>query len=437
MKKYFLHTMGCQMNRADSDSMGRSLRQSGLTAAAAREDADVIIINTCTVRRNVELKAFAYIGRLQQLKEKKPALKIIVAGCAAQRLGEQLQKKFPFVDLVVGAQAAADFSELLRPLVPCVPGAAEAVSDAYATGSPATAFVTIMRGCDNFCSYCIVPHVRGRETSRAASEILAEIESLAATGVKEVTLLGQNVNSYAGKTHHGSMDFPGLLRAVSAIEGIRRIRFTTSHPKDLSEKLMHVMATTDKVCRHLHLPLQSGSDRILKAMNRNYTAADYARLASRLRETLPSVALTTDIMAGFPGETDEDFRATLRLVETTGFDSLFAYKYSPREGTAAFALPDDISAELKETRCAEILSLAANISAQKNAALLHTLQEVLVEKREADLCTGRTGANTKVYFFSEDPEITAGSFADIRITECRITTLVGKVEKRGGGQFYF
>ncbi|MHB9155980.1 MAG: tRNA (N6-isopentenyl adenosine(37)-C2)-methylthiotransferase MiaB, partial [Endomicrobiales bacterium] len=368
-----------------------------------------------------------YLGRLKPLKEKNPGLKVIVAGCAAQRLGEKLIKKFPLIDLVVGAKDIDRFSEWCDSVFGCS-GEGDAGDLPRPARSAVSSFVTIMRGCDNFCSYCIVPHMRGRESSRSVEDILAEVRARAKDGVREVTLLGQNVNSYAGAFSNGSRaDFAGLLNAVSAVEGIERVRFTTNHPKYLSDALIRTIAGTGKICKHVHLPLQSGSDRVLQAMNRGYTVADYSRLARKLRDAVPGISLTTDIMVGFPGETEEDFRETMRLVEKNEFNSLFAYKYSPREGTASFALKDDVPPEAKEKRLSELLTLANTISARKNARLIDTVQEVLIEKREERFCTARTDVNTKTYFYTDDPLHVPGNFVRVKVKECRITTLVGVI----------
>ena len=426
--KYFIYTLGCQMNVADSEAIAVYLRHMGMKPTNKRHEADVIVLNTCTVRRQVELKALSYIGWLTPLKEEYPKLKIIVAGCLAQRMGNKLIKKFPIIDLVIGAKYIERFPAFFNAAFG-YPG--ETVSDTYHSHpdqSSVNAFVTIMRGCDNFWSYCIVPHVRGRERSRSVDDILSRVRALAQSGVNDVTLIGQNVNSYAASVSDGTMtDFSDLLHFVSTVEGIQRIRFTSNHPKDLSDKLIKTMAVTGKICKHMHLPLQSGSDRILKAMNRKYTAADYFQLVTNLRSAIPDISLTTDIMVGFPGETDEDFQQTMRLVKAIGYNSLFAYKYSPREGTASFALHDDIPLKKKEERLEIILAVAEKISLQKNAQHMDAVLEVLVEKKKDRFCTGRTDTNRKVYFFSNDPKIIVGKFVHVKITECKITTLVGEV----------
>jgi len=428
--KYFIYTLGCQMNIVDSETIAAYLRHIGMKPVDKKDKADVIVLNTCTVRKQVELKAFSYIGWLRPLKENYPKLKIIVTGCLAQRMGKKLQKKFPIIDLVVGAKDIKKFPVFFNTAFGYPQ---EPVSDTYHpqhVQSSVSAFVTIMRGCNNFCSYCIVPYVRGRENSLPAEDILSKVRDLAQNGVKDVTLIGQNVNSYAATPCDGTMtDFSDLLRLVRTVEGIQRIRFTTSHPKDLSDKLIKTMAVTDKVCKHIHLPLQSGADRILKAMKRNYTADDYFQLVTKLRDAMPNISLTTDIIVGFPGETDKDFQQTLGLVETIGFNSLFTFKYSPRKGTASFAFPDNVPLKKKEERREIILALAEKISIQKNAGHMDMVHEVLVEKKKGRFCTARTDTNTKVYFFTDNPEIIVGKFVDVKIIECRITTLVGEVSQ--------
>jgi len=429
--KYFIYTLGCQMNLADTEAIAAYLRHIGMKPVDKKNKADVIVLNTCTVRRKVELKAFSYIGWLSPLKENNPKLKIIVTGCVAQLMGEKLKKKFPIIDLVVGAKDIERFPAFFNTTFGYPE---ETVSDFYhphPVQSSVSAFVTIMRGCDNFCSYCIVPHVRGRESSLPVEDILSRVRTLAQSGVKDVTLIGQNVNSYAASTCDGTItDFSDLLRLVSTAEGIQRIRFTTSHPKDLSDKLIKTMAVTDKVCKHIHLPLQSGSDRILKAMKRNYTAGNYLKMVTKLRVAMPDISMTTDIIVGFPGETEEDFQQTVVLVKAIGFNSLFAFKYSPREGTASFAFQDDVPLKKKEERLEIILAVAEKISIKKNARHMDMVQEVLVEKKKSRFCTARTDTNIKVYFFTDNPEIIVGKFVHVKIKECRITTLVGEVNSQ-------
>lgn len=423
------------MNVADSDLMAAHLQDRGMTLTSSRESADIIILNTCSVRFDAEHKALSLIGKLRPLKRAKPGLKIVVAGCAAQRLGGKLKKLFPFVDLVAGAMEIGRMPWLLDREFPpgdrpAPPPASRARLPARAKESAAAAFITVMRGCGNFCSYCIVPHVRGPESSRPAREVIAEIQARVAQGYKEVLLLGQNVNSYSGACEgQGSLDFPGLLARVNAVKGLERIRFMTSHPKDLGPKLIEAMATLEKVCGHLHLPLQSGSDRILAAMNRKYTAADYAALAGRIRDRVPGVSLTTDILLGFPGETDEDFKKTLSLVSGIGFNSLFAFKYSPREGTRAYSMPETVKEEEKEDRLRRVEEAADRISRKKNAALVGTVQDLLVEKHEKGRWTGRTRSNVKVFFAAPGKKDLQDGFVNVKITAARINTLLGELQE--------
>lgn len=434
MKTYFIQTFGCQMNVADSNLIASHLENRGMKMTGEKESADIIVLNTCSVRAHAELKALSYIGRLQPLKKAKPELIIIVAGCAAQRLGKELNKRFPIVDLVIGAKEMDYLSEIFDRSFSDASSSGQtmpsrSVLPSRAKESPITAFVTIMRGCGNFCSYCIVPYVRGPEKSRAAAEIISEIEAYAANGYKDITLLGQNVNSYKDEGQEKAIDFPELLKIINNIKGIERIRFMTSHPKDLSDRLIEAMASLDKVCGHLHLPLQSGSDNILEAMNRKYTAAHYIGLVDKVRKRLPDISITTDILVGFPGETEEEFNKTLSLIERIGFNSLFAFKYSPREGTASFNIPETLSNEVKEKRHQRVLELATGISARKHAALEGTVQNVLVEKSEEGFCTGRTRSNLKVFFSAPEGKGMIGKFADVRIERTKINTLVGEIVK--------
>lgn len=431
MNKYFIKTFGCQMNVADSNLMAAHLEDRGMALTDSRENADVIILNTCSVRFHAEHKALSFIGRLKPLKLENPNLKIIVAGCAAQRMGKELKKRFPIVDLVIGAKEMDYVGEIIERSFP------NKLSDVTARSvhtalpsrqkeSAAMAFVTIIRGCQNFCSYCIVPHVRGPEKSRPVQEIISEIESRAADGYKDIMLLGQNVNSYNGKCESGEqIDFPGMLELINDIKGIERIRFMTSHPKDLSDRLINAIAELDKVCEHLHLPLQSGSDTILSAMNRKYTVADYCALVDKVRSRLPDISLTTDILIGFPGETEDDLNKTRDLINRIEFNALFAFKYSPREGTASFTIAETISEAEKEKRLQIILEAADAISIKKNTALFGTIQNVLVEKTEDGICTGRTRSNLKVFFPAPPDKNINGTFIDVEITKAKINTLTG------------
>jgi tRNA-2-methylthio-N6-dimethylallyladenosine synthase len=362
----------------------------------------------------------SFIGRLEPLKKENRHLKIIVTGCAAERMGKALQRRFPIVDLTLGAKSIQSFPEVFDT---AFPARSKKLPAPVADKSPLSALVTIMRGCDNFCSYCIVPHVRGREESRPAGEIIDEIVALAGEGTKEVMLLGQNVNSYQGTFKKHPLDFAGLLAGINEIPGIERIRFMTSHPKDLSDALIDAMSSLDKVCEHLHLPLQAGSDNVLKAMNRSYTAAAYKKLIEKLRRTVPGISITTDIMVGFPGETEQDFKKTMALVLTVRFDALFAFKYSPRPGTASANLPDDVDREAKEARLAALLDAANGISLSKNATLVGTVEEILVEEADGLNAMGRTRTNKKVFFTA--PHDLTGQTVNVRISEAKPNSLTG------------
>jgi tRNA-2-methylthio-N6-dimethylallyladenosine synthase len=420
------------MNVADSRLMAEHLESLGMSLSLDRETSDVIVLNTCSVRYDAEHRALAFIGRLKPLKERNPEIRIIVAGCAAQRMGQELKRKFPFVDLVVGAREIDGFPETFNRAFPGflkknMP--AEKVRlPSRGKESPAAAFVTLMRGCQNNCSYCIVPHVRGPEKSRPVAEVLGEIEACVRDGFKEILLLGQNVNSYNGTGENSRpVGFSELLKRVNDMDGVERIRFMTSHPKDLSDELIEAIASLPKVCEHLHLPLQSGSDTVLKAMNRKYSAADYLALVDKLRARVPGISVTTDVLIGFPGETEKDFQKTLDIIERVRFDSLFAFKYSPRPCTASFSLAQTVPEPEKEKRLQRVLATANGISTRKHAALAGTVQNVLVEKTDKGICTGRTRSNLKVFFKAPRGKDVTGAFVNITVTRTKINTLLGDV----------
>jgi len=352
-RQFYLETFGCQMNVVDSERIVDLLQEMGYCQVDAPDTADLILLNTCSVRAKAERKVYGHLGRFKPLKDQRPELILGVGGCVAQQEGERMLAQVPYLDLVFGTHNIHMLPQLVLDAERRrVRGAATEFLDRETRlqlfpprrgGEGVTRFVTVMQGCDNFCSYCIVPHVRGREVSRPRSEILDEIRGLAAAGVREVTLLGQNVNSYALK-ETGEPGFARLLGEVQQIDGIERIRFTTSHPKDLSQELIECFGTLDKLCHHLHLPVQSGSDRILAAMNRGYSAAGYLDKVTRLKEVCPDIRLTTDIIVGFPGENQDDFERTLALVEEVGYADAFTFLYSARPGTAAADMHETASA---------------------------------------------------------------------------------------------
>src|SRR3972149_1643787 len=394
-KNVYIRTFGCQMNIHDSEKMLGVLDQMGYAETRDPHDADLIIFNTCSVRQKAEQKFYSELGRMKALKEKKPEMQIAVAGCIAQQEGEYIIRKAPFVSFVFGPQNIHALKNLIYGRI--VSTALEDNPEIARTDLPVkrsdkvNAWVTIMYGCNNFCSYCIVPYTRGRERSRPANHILAEVKELAERGYKEITLLGQNVNSYRSETN-----FPGLLRILNRVGEIERIRFVTSHPRDLSDELIAVMADLPKVCEHIHLPLQSGSNKILRLMIRGYSYEEYIQKVSKLREKIPNISITTDIIAGFPGETDDDHILTIEALKKIEFDGIFAFKFSPRPGTRASVMENQLPGGLKSMRLSQILELQDKITETKNKLLEGSFQEILLEgESETDKkkLTGRTRTN--------------------------------------------
>jgi tRNA-2-methylthio-N6-dimethylallyladenosine synthase len=386
-KYLYIHTIGCQMNVYDSDQIKKSLLSQNYFATQNLNQADLIIVNTCAIREKAEQKVFSFLGRLAGLKRKKPGLIIGVGGCVAQQEGKRMMQRVPHLDVVFGTHAIPRLPKIIQRVelkkirmvdIGMVDQIAEIES---APGSPEggkiSAFVTIMQGCDNYCTYCVVPYVRGRETSRNPEKIVKEIEGLVSTGVREVILLGQNVNSYGKK--EGLCSFPQLLGLINRIDGILRVRFTTSHPKDLSDDLIFAFKHNQRLCRHIHLPVQSGSDRVLKRMNRNYTRALYLEQIEKLRKICPDISITSDFIVGFPGETEADFKETLDLIKAVEYEGLFAFKYSDRPNAKAALFGQKISEQEKKDRLKKLLDLQEGITKTKNRALIGSTQEVLVE----------------------------------------------------------
>ena len=421
-------TFGCQMNARDSEKLSGILREAGYVETES-EDADFVIYNTCTVRENANLRVYGRLGVLHGYKKKNPNMKIALCGCMMQEatVVEKLQKSYRFVDLIFGTHNIFKFAELLamtlesdRMIIDIWKDTDQIVEDlpnerryAFKSG------VNIMFGCNNFCSYCIVPYVRGRERSREAKDIVREIEALVKDGVVEVMLLGQNVNSY-GKNLEQPMTFAELLREIEQIDGLERIRFMTSHPKDLSDDLIEVMANSKKICPHLHLPLQSGSSRILKAMNRRYDKEKYLALAKKIRERMPDIALTTDIIVGFPGETEEDFQETLDVVRQVRYDSAFTFIYSKRTGTPAAVMEDQIPEDVVKDRFDRLLKEVQTISKEMAERFTGNEETVLVEEKNSQMdgyVTGRRGNNHVVHF--EGSEELIGKLIRVRLDECR------------------
>lgn len=413
------------MNVHDSEKMAGLLNREGLIAADDPNEADLIIYNTCSIREKAEHKFFSDLGRMKSLKRKRPGIRIAVAGCIAQQQGEGVFRRAPHVDFVLGPQNIHLLSGLIKG-----PSGAVANNDNPDLADleyPALrkegsrAWVTIMYGCDNFCSYCIVPYTRGREQSRPSYAILKEINDLAGHGFREVTLLGQNVNSYRSE-----IAFPGLLEIINDIKGIERIRFVTSHPRDLSVDLISAMGRLDKVCEHIHLPLQSGSDRILSLMNRGYTLDEYKKKVERLRKVISEISITTDIITGFPGETEEEHRMTVRAIREIGYDGIFAFKYSMREGTVAAGMENQIEDSVSSARLTEILELQDHITLNINKSLEGSFQEVLIEglsENDPGFLTGRTRTN-KIVNFRGDLSL-RNHTAKVKVLEAKKHSLYG------------
>lgn len=437
LKKYAITTYGCQMNENDSERLAGFLSGMGYTASESEGDADLIIYNTCCVRENAELKVYGHLGALKNLKKRKRGMIIAVCGCMMQQreVVEHIEKKYPHVDIIFGTHNLYRFPELLYG-VRAGGGRIVEVQEtegAIAEGLPmerkdgVKAWVTIMYGCNNFCSYCIVPYVRGRERSRRPGDIAEEVRALVKEGYREITLLGQNVNSYGMDSADG-LSFAGLLHEINKIEGIYRIRFMTSHPKDLSDSLIEAIRDCEKVCGHLHLPVQSGSSRLLKEMNRKYTREHYLGLGDKLREAVPGISITTDIIVGYPGETEEDFLETLDLIERVRFDFAFTFLYSKRSGTPAARSPEQVPEEIKKRRFDRLVGVQNKISREINEGLLGKSLEVLVEgrsKNSGSTYTGRTGSNKVVNFKGSEELI--GKLVSIRIEKVRTWSLVGSV----------
>lgn len=432
MKSFHIITFGCQMNEHDTERMTGILEERGCSATSDPEQADMIILNTCSIREKAEQKFFSELGRLKHLKVLNPSLKIAVAGCIAQQEGARILTRAPYVDMIFGPSDIGNLSSLVdRKKIRSTPLIETAGDpDYHRKRIPTTrpdklkAWVSIMYGCDNFCTYCVVPYLRGRERSRRPDDIVNEVRELAQKGFREVTLLGQNVNSY-GKGLDEKCDFPSLLQQVNGVEGIERIRFVTSHPRDLSDRLIAAVCELPKVCESMHLPVQSGSDSILSAMNRRYTRDDYLDRVKRLRQAVPSLALTSDIIVGFPGETVQDFDRTLQLLEEVRYDGIFAFKYSKRPGTGALKLPGHLDEEIKEKRLDQVLTLQKEITNQKNMALVGTVQEILIDgasKKGGELA-GRTKGNKVVNFAA--PSQLVGSLVTVTITSAGANSLSG------------
>jgi tRNA-2-methylthio-N6-dimethylallyladenosine synthase len=441
-RKLYIKTFGCQMNEYDSTKTAELLGDShGLTLVATPEEADVLLLNTCSVREKAQEKVFSQLGMWRELKQRRPGVVIGVGGCVASQEGEAIRARAPYVDLVFGPQTLHRLPQMLAeyeaqhaPQVDVSFPEIEKFDNLPAPRAEGpTAFVSIMEGCSKYCTFCVVPYTRGEEISRPFDDVIAEVAQLAAQGVREVNLLGQNVNAYRGVMDDGdlegeSADLALLIHYVAAIDGIDRIRYTTSHPVELSDSLIQAYAEVPELVSHLHLPVQSGSDRILALMKRGHTALEYKAKVRALREVRPDISLSSDFIIGFPGETDADFQATMDLIEAIGFDHSFSFVYSARPGTPAAALPDDVPLAVKKERLAQLQARISEHAIGISQSMVGTVQRVLVEgpsRKDPQQLAGRTENNRKVNFDGHPRLI--GQFVDVRITEAMPNSLRGEV----------
>ena len=434
--RFFIQTFGCQMNVHDSEYMAALLEEAGYREASTLKEADIILINTCAVRQKAEEKVYSLLGRLKFLKKKRQDLIIGVCGCVAQKEAERILNRMPHVDLVFGTHqfyrvaefieqirqnqkriCCTDFSYQLEPPRQIIPLPRE---------SKVRAYVTIMQGCNNFCTYCIVPYVRGREISRRSKDIIEEVKRLLDMGIKEVILLGQNVNSY-GQDRSDEISFAELLRRINKLPGLKRLRFITSHPKDISEELIQAFGELETLCEYIHLPVQSGSDRILKMMNRKYTRRDYLRKIEALRKVRPDIAISTDLIVGFPGETEADFKETLSILKEVEYDTIFAFKYSDRPPAKAVSFKDKVSEEVKKERLARVLALQAPITEKKNKALEGRVVEVLLDtySKKGNQLSGRTRCHRVVNVTADNGLL--GQLVKVKVKEALAHSLRGEV----------
>ena len=438
--KCCVQTFGCQMNARDSEKLLGILQEIGYEPSES-EEADIVVYNTCTVRENANLRVYGRLGQLRGLKRKNPHMIIALCGCMMQEkeVVEKIQKSYSFVDVVFGTYNIFKLAELLynrwesgKMVIDIWDSQKQVVEELPTVRKfPFKSGVNIMYGCNNFCTYCIVPYVRGREKSREPRDIIREIERLAGDGVKEIMLLGQNVNSY-GKTLDNPVSFAQLLKEIEKIDGIKRIRYMTPHPKDFCEELLDVMSQSSKICNHIHFPLQSGSTRLLKAMNRQYTKEQYLNWVDKIREKLPDVSLTTDIIVGFPGETEEDFEDTLDVVRKAQFDSAYTFIYSKRTGTPAASMENQIPEDVVKERFNRLLETVGEVSHSISARYENTDTQVLVESlddHEPGLVTGRMTNNMLVHFPGTADMI--GKLVDVRLTECKGFYYMGKRKTDG------
>ncbi len=444
--KVYIKTYGCQMNERDSEATAGALVARGYVMTDDENDADILIFNTCSVREQAERKAIGKIGILKRLKRQKPDIYIGIMGCMAQNRGQELLNTLPHVDFVVGTEQLHKLPEIMESVI------AErhkelhleedysvltGLGEHHLEADRINAFIAITRGCNRFCSYCIVPHVRGREKSREISDIIEEAKALVASGIKEIMLLGQNVAAFGlgGDTNPPAPDvspFADLLVELNKVEGLERIRFTSPYPSYFNDKLINTMAALPKVCHSVHLPLQSGADRILKKMNRQYTGEKYLEIAGKLKTAIPDITFSTDVIVGFPGETDEDFNATRHIMNTVGYDNAYIFKYSPRKGTPATEMEDQVPQKVKEERNQLLLGDLSKRVTAANAGYKGKVVEVLVEgpsKRNSERWCGRT-SNNKVAIFDPTQETAIGDIVEVKVKRTTSMSLFGDIERR-------
>ena len=437
-KKLYIKTFGCQMNEYDSSRMADLLASShGYDRVEDAETADMVLLNTCSVREKAQEKVFSQLGRWRQIKDRNPELVIGVGGCVASQEGDMILKRAPYVDMVFGPQTLhrlpGMLDDVLHQRQQKVDVSFPEIEKFDCLPPPrvegAKAFVSIMEGCSKYCSFCVVPYTRGTEFSRPFDDVIAEVFGLAQQGVREITLLGQNVNGYRGATHDGGiMEFAELLYCVAAVEGVERLRYTTSHPIEFSDALVTAHAEIPELVPHLHLPVQSGSDRVLEKMKRGYTSAEYLEWIRKLKEARPGIALSSDFIVGFPGETDDDFEQTMALIETVRYDQSFSFIYSPRPGTPAADLSDDVSVETKKLRLSRLQETINGYAAEYSDAMVGSVQRILVEgasRKDSSQMSGRT-ENNRVVNFPGKQDL-AGSFIDVLITEALPNSLRGRL----------
>ena len=436
-KSFYLETFGCQMNVVDSEQIGVLLHDIGYGQTDFPESADLIVLNTCSIRSKAERKVYGHLGSFKPLKKLNPALILAVGGCVAQQEGERMLQKVPHLDIVFGTHNVHRLADMVKAVETerqrCVQvdfldeGQRRLMFPVRQPSSEISRFVTVVQGCDNFCAYCIVPYVRGREVSRPSDEVLDEVRNLVLQGVKEITLVGQNVNSF-GIKEGNEITFAELLRQVHAIEGLSRIRFITSHPKDLSDELIDCFGELDKLCRHIHLPVQAGSNRILTAMGRGYSRRQYLAKVARLRQVCPEIRITSDVIVGFPGETEEDFEDTVDLLREAQFAEIYSFIFSPREGTAAASLPDETSDVVKQARFDRLLILQEEITRRFHEEDIGRILPILVEgesRQGGGQLFGRTSWNRIVNFQGDKNLI--GSMVSVRLVEAQRNSHIGEI----------